>query len=175
MKFTLNVRQQEILKTSTFFVDREKLLRCYAYPDDYVRYEPLPGKLGLRGEMWMGAVGLEGDFGLLIPPAKRDVDAFGYSIKRGEWDWWRFLSCVTIPRGNFNVALSLSFSHETFFDTSQNVVCCLESEQLKDGDYKICTHFSPDTSSVAEAWNAAWQVFQKELGAHVASAEYQDL
>ncbi len=175
MTFTLTGRQQEILKTSIFFVDREKLLGSYAHPDDFVRYEPLPGKLGLRGEMWMGSVGLEGDFGLLIPPAKRNMDAFGYSIKRGEWDWWRFLSCVTIPRGNFNVALSLSFSHETFFDASQDVVCCLESEKLKGYADKICTDFSPEFSSVAEAWNAVWLVFQRELGAHVASAEFRDL
>jgi len=175
MKFTLNSQQQEILKTSIFFVDRERLLSSYAYPEDFIRYEIIPGRLGLRGNMWMGAVGLEGDFALLIPPAKRDIDAVGYSINWGEWDWWGFLSCITIPRGNFNVALSLSFSHETFFDLSQDVVCCLEPEHLKDEAHQICTHFSPDTSSVAEAWNAIWKVLQRELGAHVAGDEYQDL
>ena len=40
---------------------------------------------------------------------------------------------------------------------------------------EICTGFSPDTTSVAEAWNAVWKVFQREFGANEASAEYQNL
>ena len=175
MKFTLNTQPQEVLKTSLFFVNREKLIRAYTHPDYFKNYEIRPGELGLRGELWMGAVGLEGDFGLLIPPAKRDIDAMGYSIQRGEWDWWRFLSCITIPRGNYNVALSLSFSHETFFDASQDIVCCLEPDRMKREVGEICTGFSPDTSSVVEAWNAVWKVFQREFGANEANAEYQNL
>jgi len=175
MKFTLKTQPQEVLKTSLFFVNREKLIRAYTDPDSFKNYEIRSGELGLRGELWMGAVGLEGDFGLLIPPAKRDIDAIGYSIQRGEWDWWRFLSCITIPRGNYNVALSFSFSHETFFDASQDIVCCLEPDHLKGEGGEICTGFSPDTTSVAEAWSAVWKVFQREFDAQLASAEYQDL
>lgn len=175
MKFAVKTQPQEVLKTGVFLVDREKLLGAYLNPNDFKNYEILPGKLGLRGEFWMGAVGLEGDFGLLIPPAKRNIDAIGYSIQLGEWDWWRFLSCITIPRGNYNVALSFSFSHETFFDASQDIVCCLEPDRMKREAGEICTGFSPDTSSVVEAWNAIWKVFQREFGANEANAEYQNL
>ena len=175
MNFTVNMQSREVLKTCVFFVDREKLLREYAHPDNFKTYEIVPGKIGLRGEFWMGAVGLEGDLGLLIPPAKRDVDGMGYSIKRGEWDWWRFLSCITLPRGNFKLAFLLSFSHETFFDVSHDVVCCLESDQLKKETHLICTDFSPETTSVSVAWGALWNVFKRELSAQEASDEYQIL
>ncbi len=172
MKYTTNSRSQEILKTCLFFVDRVKLLRTYAHPEDFISYEILPGKLGLRGELWMGSVGLEGDFGLLIPAAKRDVEGIGYSIELGQYDWWRFLSLITLPRGDFNVALNFSFSHETFFDASQDVVCCLEPPSFKENIHQICTHFSPDTSSVSDAWKVAWQVFQREFSAQEANEEY---
>ena len=175
MKFKLQNKPQEILKTDAFFVNRNKLLRSYPHPSDFLGYEIEPGKLGLRGEMWMGAVGLEGDLALLIPPAKRDIDAIGYSIQRGQYDWWRFLSFITVPRGNFRVAISLSFSHETFFDLSQDVVCCIEPDHLGIDERQICTHFSPDTSPVSDAWNALWKVFEREFSAQVAGSKYQDL
>lgn len=175
MKFTLQTQPQEVLKTGIFLVDREKLLRSYTYPDAYIGYEIQPGKLGLRGEFWMGSVGLEGDLGLLIPPAKRDIDVIGYSIQRGEWDWWRFLSCITIPRGGYKVALSFSFSDQTFFDASQDVVSLIEFDQMKEEAGLISTSFSPDTTSVADAWSAVWKVFQREFLASEAEPEYQGL
>jgi hypothetical protein len=175
MNFTVNMQSQEVLKTCVFFVDREKLLREYPHPENFKTYEILPGKIGLRGEFWMGAVGLEGDLGLLIPPAKRDVNGIGYSIRRGEWDWWRFLSCITLPRGNFKLAFLLSFSHETFFDASQDVVCSLESHQLQNESQLICTYFSPETTSVSVAWGALWNVLEREFFAQEASVEFQVL
>jgi hypothetical protein len=175
MKFTVKTQSQEVLKTSVFFVDRLKLLRSYAHPDSFIGYEILPGKLGLKGELWMGAVGLEGDLALLIPPAKRDIDVIGYSIERGEWDWWRFLSCVTVPRGDYEVAFLISFSHETFFDASQDLVCCLEADQLQNENHLICTHFSPDTTSVSTAWEAIWNVFKREFSAQLPTDEFQSL
>ena len=175
MSINVNMQPQEVLKTSVFFVDREKLLRSYAYPDDFRHYEIVPGKIGLKGKFWMGAVGLEGDLGLLILPAKWTIDGIGYSIQRGEWDWWRFLSCSTVPRGNFKVAFMISFSHETFFDASQDLVCCLESDQMQNEIHAICTDFSPETTSVSEAWEALWSVFKREFFAHEASDEYQSL
>lgn len=175
MNFKIENKPQEILKTNTFFVNREMLLRSHPHPNDFLEYEIEPGKLALRGEMWMGAVGLEGELGLLIPPAKRNIDEIGYSIQWGQYDWWRFLSFITIPRGKFSVAISFSFSHETFFDLSQDVVCCIESEKLGTDERQICTHFSPDTTPVSDAWHALWKVLQREFSAHVAGAEYQDL
>ena len=175
MNFTVKMRSQEVLKTGVFFVDREKLLRAYAHPDDFRTYEIVPGKIGLRGEFWMGAVGLEGDLGLLIPPAKRTIDGIGYSIQHGQWDWWRFLSCITVPRGNFKIAFLISFSHETFFDASQDLVCCLEPDQMQNAIHAICTDFSPQTTSVSEAWRALWDVFKREFFAQEANDEYQSM
>ncbi len=175
MNFTVKTQSQEILKTSVFFVEREKLFRAYAHPDDFSRYEILPGIIGLRGEFWMGAVGLEGDLGVLIPPAKRSIDGIGYSIQRGEWDWWRFLSCITVPRGNFKVAFLVSFSHETFFDASHDLVCCLEADQLQNENHLISTDFSPETTSVSAAWEAVWNVLKREFSAQQATDEFQCL
>lgn len=175
MNWTTTSRPQDILKTGVFFVDRKQILRSSSYPDDFIFYEPMPGKLGLSGEFWMGAVGLEGSISLLIPPSKRDIDATGYSIRRGKWDWWAFLSFVTIPRGNYKTAILISFSYDNFFDNSQDIACCLEPAQIEEAVPHINTHFSPDTSSVGEAYNAAWVIFQREFSAHVASPEYQRL
>ena len=175
MNYRITSRSQDVLKTGVFFVDRKKILRSYSHPDEFAFYDILPGKLGVSGEFWMGAVGLEGDIDLLIPPSKRDIDAIGYSIRWGEWGWWRFLSCITIPRGNFNTSILFSLSHETFFDASQDIVCCLEPTQIEEASPHINTHSSPDTSSVGEAWDAAWVIFQREFDAHVASPEYQGL
>lgn len=175
MKIVIKSQPKEVLETGTFFVDRRSLLGFYEYADDFTKYEILPGKLGLRGELWMGAIGLEGEFGLLIPPATRDMDAIGYSIQKGEWDWWRFLSCVTIPRGRHSLALLFSFSDYTFFDASHDVVSCLESSQLKDDAHEIGTYSSSDNTPLAVAWKAAWRVFQREFCAEMASTEHQDL
>lgn len=175
MNFTVKTQALEVLKTGVFFVDREKLLSAYAHPNDFSTYEIMPGKIGLRGEFWMGSVGLEGDLALLIPPAKRTIDGIGYSIQRGEWDWWRFLSCISVPRGKYKIALLISFSHETFFDASQDLVCSLESDQLQEDAHQICTWFSPEVSSVSAAWVALWNVFQREFFAEEASDEYQAL
>jgi hypothetical protein len=169
------MQSQEVLTTDVFFVDREKLFRAYPYPDDFVRYEIVPGKIGLCGKFWMGAVGLEGDLNLLIPPAKRTIEGIGYSIQRGEWDWWRFISCISVPRGNYKIAFLLSFSHETFFDASQDLVCSLEPDQLEKENHQICTDFSPENTSVSEAWGALWNVFKREFFAQEASDQYQSL
>ena len=175
MKVKLRTVERQILNTSVFLVDRKKILISCPISDSFSRYETTPGMIALRGEMWMGAVGLEGDFGLLIPPADRDVDVIGYSIKEGEWDWWRFLSCITVPKGDYEVAMLFSFSNETFFDMSQDVACRLEPERLNEERGFISTDYSPDTSSVDEAWGALWRVFQRELDARIADDEYQSL
>jgi hypothetical protein len=172
MKSLIISRPQEILKTSIFFVDPEKLMRSRDNPRNW---ETIQGKMGLRGELWMGAVGVEGTFGLLIPPAKHDIEAIGYSIKWGEWDWWAFLSCVTLARGSYKVAVSLSFSHGTFFDLSQDIVCCLEEDQLGEEMGDLMTHTYPETSSIAVAWEALWRIFQREFAAELAPPEYQGL
>lgn len=166
MKFIVETEPQEILKTSLFSVDRKQLLRSYAEPEEFSCYDIVPGELGLWGEFWIGAIGLEGELSLFVPPAKRDIDVIGYSVKQGEGDVWRFLSCTTIPKGNFNIALSFSFSHETFFDCSQDVVCCLEHHQLKDESHQICTDTSREVTSLRNAWDAGWKIFQREFRAH---------
>jgi hypothetical protein len=175
LKIKLRTTEQQVLDTSVFLVDRKKMLISCPFPDVFSVYETMPGMIALRGAMWMGAVGLEGDFSLLIPPAKRDIDAIGYSIKWGEWDWWRFLSCITIPKGDYRVAMLFSFSNHTFFDMSQNIACYLEPERLEEETGFISTHSSPDTSSVDEAWTALWGVFQREFDARIAGDEYQSL
>lgn len=173
MNFTVKMQSQEVLNTGRFFVDREKLLRAYAYPDVLRTYEIVPGKIALCGEFWMGAVGLEGDLFLLIPLAPRTVEDIGCSIQREEWEWYRFLSCISVPRGNYKIAFLISFSHETRFDASQDIVCCLESDQLQKEANQICTDFSPENTSVSEAWAALWNVFKREFFAQEASDHYQ--
>lgn len=169
--YRIHNSSREILVTDVFLVDIRKLLRVDAakglisttnWPDDLG--DGIVGKVALRGEFWMGSIGLEGFLSLLVPIPHRSAREGKFASEKQVFDWWRFLTCVSVPADEYRVELWLSMSSGTDFARSQDVVCRLTNEQLGEQVNQIATYFDPD-QSVSDAWDAAWVVFQREFDA----------
>jgi hypothetical protein len=182
-------KPQIVLRTGVFFLDAIKLFskdsiyfnsgnptptEITDFYKDWGRYFVGSQKFGISAEFWMGAVGIEGNLNLLIPPAKKDIDILGYSRGKGEWDWWGFLSCITVPEGNYTTSLIISFMHESYFDRSQDIINNFKCDAADDPSL-LATHFSTDTSSIEDAWGELWKIFKKDLSAEVANESFNGL
>lgn len=162
------------LKTGLIALDPIKLMRLIENASDYSNnheHSNYPGKILIRGELWMGSTGLEGHFALFVPPPKHKIDVPSNFIKNGDWEWWHFLSCISVPRNDYKIAVILSFAHESFFNRSFDIVCCLEHDQLGEESEIISPNYPSQNcvSEVTNAWSALWRVFQREFDATEAS------
>jgi hypothetical protein len=163
---------QEILVTDIFLVDVRKILRIHEsngqistknWPDDLG--DEIKGKIALRGEFWMGSIGLEGFLSLMVPLRDKKQKKSEVSWDENLFDNWRFLSCLCVPAENDEIEFWFSMSSATDFYRGQDVVCRLTNVQLGDEASLITTYFLPDCSPVCVAWQAAWKVFQREFDA----------
>lgn len=180
--FTIGKEEIETLYTDIFFVNVHRLFRddrtykmdkrTAAIERDWGCYLFDNQKLALFGKFWLGSVGIEGDIGLVVPPAKRDVDMLGYSIASDEFDSWSFLKCVTIPENNYRVSIRLSFSRSTFFDRPEDVVIAIDEQEVGEMTESLtrwCLWKYPQAEDSIEAsWNALWKVYQDVLQAEIA-------
>jgi len=160
---------------STYFRTKNATsLEIDAFHKDWQNYYSMPKKFGICGEFYMGSVGIEGELDLLIPPAKKTIDILGYSRDKNEWDWWGFLSCLTVPSNQYKTSMVISFKHESYFDRSQDIICHAEATAA-DYPSRLATHFSPNTSSIEDAWCELWKIFQNKFDAEAASDDFNKL
>jgi len=132
------------------------------YCDDFERYAR-DGMLTLRGDIWMGVVGIEGKFGLRIPPSGKDIDAWEASISAGQEDWWGFIGMITVPAngwGNSNILIYVE--NNTFFDMAHQILATIEISECID----VLTLEGPVYLEVLyAAWGQTWKLLQSRFDA----------
>lgn len=174
----------EVLTTGPFSVSINKL---FQHDPFYSKSENLPsleqdmgyyctqsGRLELEGEFWLGSVGIEGNITLIVPPAKEDIEALGYSVNKGERDRWNFLTCLTIPENDGNVSIRLAYARSTFFERPEDVVVNIDSTMIG-SEVECITRWCIDQDndeSIQEAWNGLWRLFERILDAQPSSTDF---
>ncbi len=130
-KFTLNNINQEV---ATFYVKAKTSLIC---PDiELEKYEIEKDKIILSIDLLYGLIGIEGTIAVGIPPPEEDVDAFEFSCKAGEWDWYSIYGFNIRPNSNSNLTLCFFNQYNTLFEGTPNLTVH-ELQLNKYNDLKI--------------------------------------
>lgn len=144
------------VKVDILFPKEQSDWKTYASDDGYLRIRPT---------VTMGAAGLQGSLALGNPPRETALDAWEASKEAGVWDYWSFLSFVTIPSdiGDRQYVL-LFFETNTFFERPLEVVTRLQldveaaSPEDEDSGSKEATVFIRE-------WFKILRNFELHLGA----------
>lgn len=185
MKIEIRQEQHEVLYTDYFFVSAPKLFKnCEVYGDghdeknfnlesfdrDWSPYYFGSRRLALAASLWQGPVGIEGELELAVPPAKKSLDTFGYSISEGELDRWDFLRLSALPAGEGKVHFLLSFARMTFFDRPEDVIHKFDF-RLVDQERDLVI----GALGLRQGWEGLWNIFVQALDAEYADQSLDQL
>ncbi len=148
-----------MIRKVTFDISNELLTGKFS--STFEDYASKDGYLTVRGDVWVNKTGMQGTFGLMIPAADRDVDAWEASRARGEVDWWGFVGMTTVRRkGDDGPKLQFFVEHHTFFDMPMQILA--EIDALPDfAPYGFPAFYE----EILEGWTGTWKLLQANLGA----------
>lgn len=122
------------------------------------------GYLRIRPSVTLGAIGVQGNLALGIPPSEEDVDAWEASRPAGHWDYYGFLSFVTIPTPSDKEAEVVIFIRPgNLFDAPARIVARLKVPTSK---WERSPFLDEDDEEVRlrKKWKTLEQAISKEFG-----------
>ena len=130
---SMTTEERIVFKPDDFGIQLEKLFPSEI--DSWNRSASQDGYLRLRPSVFIGISGLEGSLALGNPPSETALDCWEASKPAGVWDYWSFLSFITVPSSNNGEKkLVIFFEGNTFFDRPLEIIAELELDS-SDGDW----------------------------------------